>query len=59
VANLQGFSDDTGAAVLNWKSNRRQTADIYTADINDIIKSGYEFDPNYPAAVNSVSFTIQ
>jgi hypothetical protein len=59
VANLQGFSDDTGTAVLNWKSSRRQTADIYSAEITSIIKNGYEFELGNPLAVYSVSFTIQ
>jgi hypothetical protein len=59
VANLQGFSDDTGTAVLNWKSSRRQTADTYTAEIISIIKSGYDFELGNPLAVYSVTFTIQ
>jgi hypothetical protein len=59
VANLQGFSDDAGTAVLTWKIPRRQAADIYTADITNILKSGFIFDPNNPLAVNSVSFIIQ
>ncbi len=59
VANLQGFSDDTGTAVLNWKSSRRQAADIYTAEIISIIKNGYEFQTGNPLAVYSVTFTIQ
>ncbi len=59
VANLQGFSDDTGTAVLNWKSSRRQASGIYTAEIAGIIKSGYEFELGNPLGVYSITFTIQ
>jgi hypothetical protein len=59
AANLQGFSDDTGTAVLNWKTNRREAADTYSASITDIIKNGYEFDQSNASAVNSVTFVIQ
>ncbi len=59
VANLQGFSDDTGTAVLNWKSSRRQAAGQYTAEITNIIKSGFTFDQGNPGAFHTVTFTIQ
>jgi hypothetical protein len=59
VANLQGFSDDTGTAVLTWKSSRRDVADIYTAEITSIINTGYEFELGNAGAVYSVTFTIQ
>ncbi len=59
VANLQGFSDDTGTAILTWKSSRREIAGIYTAEITSIINTGYEFELGNPGAVYSVSFTIQ
>ncbi len=59
VANLQGFSDDTGTAILTWKSSRRDIAGIYAAEITSIINIGYEFELGNPEAVYSVSFTIQ
>jgi len=59
VANLQGFCDETGIAILNWKTSRRESPGLYTAVVTDIIKSGYQFDPANASAVYSVSFTIQ
>jgi hypothetical protein len=56
---LQGFSDDAGTAVLQWKIPRRQQPGTYTATVTGIIKSGYEFDPVNGGPVTSVGFTIQ
>jgi hypothetical protein len=56
-ASLQGFSDETGQAVLKWKTSRREAPDTYTATVEDVINSGYEFDPG--SSVVSVSFAIQ
>jgi hypothetical protein len=57
AASLQGFTDGTGEAVLKWKTSRREVPDTYTADLVDIINSGYEFDAGN--SVVSVSFAIQ
>jgi hypothetical protein len=56
---LQGFSDDAGTAVLQWKIPRRQQPGTCTATVTGIIKSGYEFDPVNGGPVTSVGFTIQ
>ena len=57
VVSLQGFSDDAGVAQLQWKIPRRQAAGSYTANVVDIVKSGYDFNP--ASGVTSVAFTIQ
>ena len=38
---LQGFSDDTGTADLQWRIPRKQAPGTYTATVTDVIKSGY------------------
>jgi hypothetical protein len=57
VATLQGFSDSNGLAELQWKIPRRQEPGDYTANVTNIIKSGY----TYPlgSGVAEVDFTIQ
>jgi hypothetical protein len=57
ATSLQGFTDETGQAVLKWKTSRKEAPDTYTATVEDVINSGYEFDPG--AGVVSVSFAIQ
>jgi hypothetical protein len=57
VISLQGFSDDAGNADLKWKTDRRQAAGQYTAEVLDVIKNGYTFNPN--TGQTSVTFTIQ
>jgi hypothetical protein len=54
---LQGFSDADGNADLQWKTGRRQITGLYTAQVVDIIKNGYEFDP--ATGQTSATFTIQ
>jgi hypothetical protein len=60
---LQGFSDEIGVARLEWKTSRRNTQPgLYQAEVIDIIKSGYTYNPDagtHPDAVTSVSFQIQ
>jgi len=53
---LQGFTDENGVAELKWKTSRRQALGTYTATVNDLIKSGYEFDSN--ASTTSVAFEV-
>jgi len=57
VTSLQGFSDETGTAQLQWKIPRRQAPDTYTAEVINIVKSGYLFAPG--VGQDSVQFTIQ
>jgi hypothetical protein len=57
VVNLQGFTDATGVARLEWKTARWQAAGEYTATVIDLIKSGYTYNP--ALGVESVVFTIQ
>jgi len=56
---LQGFSDESGIAELQWKIPRQQAAGEYTAAVTDVIKNGYEFDPAAAGGVYSVTFTVQ
>jgi hypothetical protein len=57
AVSLQGFSDDTGTAQLQWKIPRQQATGGYTASVTDIVKSGYQFDPD--SGVTDIAFTIQ
>jgi hypothetical protein len=57
VTSLQGFSDDIGIAIMNWKTSRTQVPGTYTAKVVDLIKSGYLFNPN--AGLTTLTFTIQ
>jgi hypothetical protein len=57
VVSLQGFSDDTGTAELQWRIPRKQTAGLYTARVSNIVKSGYNYDGSM--GDSSVDFTIQ
>ena len=51
---LQGFSDDTGNADLQWKTSRRQAEGAYTVQVVDIIKNGYSFVSTGSEAVFSI-----
>jgi len=55
VQSLQGFSDESGTAVLKWKTSRREATGTYTAQAVNAIKSGYQFDAVGP----TVTFVIQ
>jgi hypothetical protein len=57
ILSLQGFSDDAGNADLKWKTDRRQAAGQYTAEVLDVIKNSYTFNPS--TGQTSVTFTIQ
>jgi hypothetical protein len=57
VTNLQGFSDDTGTAVLQWKTGRREVPGGYDGVIVSLIKNGFE--PDLTQGVSSVPFTLQ
>lgn len=57
VTSLQGFSDVNGDAVTKWKMPRRQAPGTYTAEVADVIKSGYQFNP--ALSVTAVTFTVQ
>jgi hypothetical protein len=57
VSSLQGFTDTSGVAVLKWKTSRRQAAGNYSAEVNNILKSGYEYDA--ANSTTSATFTIQ
>jgi hypothetical protein len=54
---LQEFTDGTGTAVLRWKTGRRQAPGVYTANVTDIIKNGFNANPGL--GVTTISFTIQ
>ena len=57
VTSLQGFSDDTGEAVLKWKTGRREATGQYSGVIVDILKNGFSYNPS--VGVNSAGFTLQ
>lgn len=57
ISSLQGFTDIQGVAVLTWKTSRRQAAGDYTADVNDILKSGFQYDAS--GSTTSATFAIQ
>lgn len=57
VTSLQGFSDDTGNAVLKWKTMRNQPPGQYSGTVVDLLKNGFAYDP--VAGVQTVSFTLQ
>ncbi len=57
VTSLQGFSDETGTAVLSWSTGRKETPGLYTGVITNILKNGYLFNP--ATGVTTVDFTIQ
>ena len=42
VTSLQGFSSDTGEAVLKWKTGRQEASGVYILRVLDIIKSGFD-----------------
>ena len=56
VTSLQGFSDDTGDAVLKWKTGRRQATGQYSGVIVDILKNGYAYEA---LGTTTVDFTLQ
>jgi hypothetical protein len=56
ITSLQGFTDNTGYAVAKWSTSRNQ-AGKYTANVTDIIKSGYVFSPT--TSVTSANITLQ
>jgi hypothetical protein len=58
VTSLQGFSDNAGTAVLDWKTSRRETPGTYTGAVTDVIKSGYQYTWE-PPAVTEVPFVIR
>lgn len=53
---FQGFSDDTGNALLKWKTSRNQAPGSYSGKVTDILKNGFSYDP---AEAQTVSFTLQ
>jgi hypothetical protein len=55
VTSIQGFTDENGVADLAWKTSRREAPGLYTVNVVDIIKSGFQ---HVPAPI-SVVFTIQ
>ena len=57
VSSLQGFTDTKGVAVLTWKTSRRQAAGEYNADVNHILKSGFQYNP--ADSWTRVTFAIQ
>jgi len=57
LASLQGFSDTQGNAVLNWKTTKTQAKGQYSANVVNVIKSGYQF--NAGTGQTTASFTIQ
>ncbi len=57
VISLQGFSDTDGIAVLKWKTSRKQAAGAYTGTVTNIIKNGYQLNPD--SSVTVTSFSIQ
>lgn len=57
ITSLQGFSDDTGTAVLKWKTDRRDLPGLYTANVVDVLRNGYVF--NSAGSVTSVRFRLQ
>jgi hypothetical protein len=57
TTSLQGFSDDTGTAVLKWKTGRREATGSYEGVIVDLIKNGFE--ANIGSGVSSVGFSLQ
>jgi hypothetical protein len=56
ITTLQGFTDPNGDTVLTWKSPRRTTMDV-TANVTDVIKNGYVFDP--ALGQTSVMFSVR
>lgn len=54
---LQEFTDETGIAVLRWKTGRRELPGLYTGTVTNILKNGFEFDSM--AGVTEVTFTLQ
>jgi hypothetical protein len=57
MASLQGFSDTQGNAILNWKTTKTQPKGTYSANVVNVIKSGYQF--NAGTGQTTVLFTIQ
>ena len=57
VVSMQGFTDGTGSAELQWRIPRGQAAGGYTASVVDLIKSGYEYDPGQ--GMSSIQFFIE
>jgi len=54
---LQGFSNNTGSAVMRWQTDKNKAAGIYTINIVDVIISDYEF--NSEGSVTLLQFHIQ
>jgi hypothetical protein len=57
VRSLQGFTDATGAAMVTWKTSKREPPGVYTATLVDVINSSYLYDP--VASIREVIFEIQ
>ncbi len=56
VKSLQGFTDENGNALVTWKTSRKQAVGTYTANITDVLKNGYEYNPSESAT--SATFYI-
>ena len=54
---LQGFTDASGLAELQWRTGRNQTPGLYTASVTEVIKSGFVYDGGM--GVTTVTFTVQ
>jgi hypothetical protein len=54
---LQGFTDTAGDAIMAWKVPRKNSPPTVNAEVTDVIKSGYVFDP--ALGQTSVTFFVQ
>ncbi len=57
ATSLQGFTDEQGLALLVWKTSRKLAAGSYTAVITNMLKNGYEYDPE--GSIVTAAITIQ
>jgi len=54
VASLQGLTDESGQAVIMWKTSKKQGTGEYTVIVNDVLMDGYLYDSE-----DKVTFNIE
>jgi hypothetical protein len=57
TTSVQGFSDATGLALLQWKTRRSEALGVYTGRVSNVLKNSYTFDST--VGVTTVTFTLQ
>lgn len=57
VANLQGFTDTAGVAIVKWKTARSNAVGLYSVRVTEVLRNGTTFDPSI--GVTTTTFTLR